>query len=167
MDRQYQDDLARVSAAVLRRDGIIKPGASSALVCFDEGGVGVRREVKLWHRVFRNGRGLSLFLCPHCSGKAKFLRLYDGRWQCRKCLLRRGIMFKAAYGTRAERAEARAAHIERLRVRVGASSLRACPSKGRGVEGRRALRMSLRRGLVRERDGLIEEAEKWRGPSGR
>ena len=163
--REFQDDLASVSAAVLRREGIIKPGAASAFVCFGDGAEA--REVRLWHRVFSNGRGLSLFLCPVCQGKAKFLRLYDGRWQCRKCLIRQGLQFRIAYGTRAERAEAREKHIEKLRVRVGASSLWACPSKGRGVEGRRALRMSLRRGLVRERDGLIEEVEKWRGPPGR
>ena len=155
--REYQDDLASVSAAVLRREGVIIPGAASALVCFDEGGVGVRREVKLWHRVFRNGRGLSLFLCPACGGKAKFLRLYDGRWQCRKCLIRQGLQFRIAYGTRGgKRAAAREKHIERLRVRVGAGSLRACPSKGRGVEGRRSLEMSLRRGLIREREKLLE-----------
>ena len=154
MDREFQDDLASVSAAVLRREGIIKPGAASALVCFDAGAEA--KEIKLWHRIFRNGRGLSLFLCPACGGKAKYLRLYDGRWQCRKCLIRQGLQFRIAYGTRAERAEAREKHIERLRVRVGASALRARPGGGRGVEGRRSLEMSLRRGLIREREKLLE-----------
>ena len=167
MDRQFQDDLFAVNAATLRRDGVIKPGAASAVVCFGEGADALRREVKLWHRVWSHGRGLSLFFCPGCQGKAKILRLHDGRVQCRKCLMRAGIQFRIAYGSRQERAEAREKHIEKLRAQVGAGSLRAHPSGGRGVEGRRSLQMSLRRALVRQQEELIEEVEKWRGPPGR
>jgi ribosomal protein L37AE/L43A len=167
MAREFQDDLASVNAAKLRREGVIKPGAASALVSFGEGADALRREVKLWHRVWSHGRGLSLFLCPRCGGKAKILRLHDGRWQCRKCLLRQKIQFRIAYGTPVERAEAREKRIEKLRAQVAASSLRARPSGGRGVEGRRSLAMSLRRSLIRQRENMLEEVEKWRGPPGR
>ena len=77
--RQFQDDLLRVNAARLRALGVIVPGATSATVSFGEGDAALKREIKVWHRAWSCGRGLSLFLCPRCGGKAQILRLFDGR----------------------------------------------------------------------------------------
>jgi hypothetical protein len=100
-----------------------------------------------------------LFLCPNCGGKAQILRLHDGRPECRKCLIRRGVQFRIAYGTRAERAEARARRIEKLRAKLEGGSLRVRAIPGRGIERRRSLTLSLRRAEVVAREGLMEEVE--------
>jgi len=139
-----------VKSASLRALGVIVPGAASAVVCFGEGADALRRDVKLWHRVWSHGRGLSLFLCPRCERKTQILRMYDGRLQCRKCLMRQKIQFKIAYGTRAERAEARAKRIEKLRAKLAGGSLRV---DGRGLGRRRELEWSPRRASIREREG--------------
>jgi hypothetical protein len=160
MSRVFQDDLVSVNSARLRALGLIKPDAASALVCFGEGDNALRREIKVWHREWSHGRGISLFLCPACGGKAQILRVHDGAPQCRKCLKRRGVQFRIAYGTRAERAEARAKRIEVLKARLMAGSLRARPRAGRGIERRRELEQSLRRAKIREREALLEEARR-------
>jgi hypothetical protein len=157
MDREFQDDLVAVNSARLRALGVIKPDASTAVVRFGDGADALVREVQVWHRYFCNGRGISLFLCPACGGKAQLLKLYDGRPQCRNCLRRRGVQFRIAYGTRAERAEARAARIERLKAKLTGGPLRALPRAGRGIERRRELELSLRRALIREREKLLDE----------
>ena len=163
--RQFQDDLLRVNAARLRALGVIVPGATSAIVSFGEGDAALKREIKVWHRAWSCGRGLSLFLCPRCGGKAQILRLFDGAPQCRKCLKRAGVQFRIAYGTRAQRAEARARRIERLKAKLNGGSLRVHPRGGRGIERRRPLELSLKRAMVVERLGLLEEVERWRGPT--
>ena len=170
MARVFQDDLLSVNAARLRALGVIVPGAASAVVCFGDGdpstGSGpLRREIRVWHRAWSCGRGISLFICPRCEGKAQFLRVYDGAPQCRKCLIRSGVQFKIAYGTRAERADARARRIEKLRAKLSGGPLRAHPRQGRGIERRRPLELSLKRAMVVERLGLLEEVERWRGPT--
>jgi hypothetical protein len=81
------------------------------------------------------------------------LKLYDGRPQCRNCLRRTGIQFRIAYGTREERAAARALRIERLKAKLVGGSLRL---DGRGIARRRELELSLRLALIREREGLLE-----------
>ena len=83
-----------VNSARLRALGVIRPDAASAVVSFGEGEDALKREVKVWHRQFRNGRGISLFICPHCGGKAQLLKLYDGRLRCRNCLRRDGVQFQ-------------------------------------------------------------------------
>ena len=150
---EYQDDLYAVNSARLRALGVIRPDASSATVGFGQGADALVREVRVWHRTFRNGRGISLFLCPICDGKAQLLKLHDGRPQCRNCLKGRGIQFRIAYGTRLERAEARTSRIEKLRVKLAAGALRL---DGRGLARRRELELSLRRALIREREGFLE-----------
>jgi hypothetical protein len=153
MAREFQDDLQAVNSARLRALGLIRPGASSAVVSFGEGTDALVREVRVWHRKFRNGRGISLFLCPACGKKAQLLKLNDGRPQCRNCLRRRGVHFRIAYGTRSERAEARVKRIEKLKAKLASGSLRL---DGRGMARRRELELSLRRALIREREGLLE-----------
>jgi hypothetical protein len=156
MAREFQDDLVSVNSARLRALGVIRPDASSAVVSFGEGADALVREVKVWHRTFRNGRGISLFLCPACGGKAQLLKLYDGRLRCRNCLRRSGVQFRIAYGTRAERAAAREKRIEALKAKLGGGPLRLKPKPGLTVARRRELEMSLRRALIREREKLLE-----------
>jgi hypothetical protein len=153
MAREYQDDLIAVNSARLRALGLIRPDASSAVVSFGESADALVREVRVWHRKFRNGRGISLFLCPACGNKAQLLKLHDGRPQCRNCLKRRGVQFRIAYGTRLERAQARTERIERLRAKLVAGSLRL---DGRAIARRRELELSLRRALIREREGFLD-----------
>jgi hypothetical protein len=153
MAREFQDDLIAVNSARLRALGVIRPDATSAVVSFGDGESALVREVHVWHRKFRNGRGISLFLCPVCERKAQLLKLHDGRPSCRNCLKRRGVQFRSAYGTPAERVEARAKRIEKLKAKLAGGPLRL---DGRGIARRRELELSLRRALIRERDGFLE-----------
>jgi hypothetical protein len=153
MAREYQDDLVTVNSARLRASGVIRPDASSATISFGDGADALVHEVRLWHRKFHNGRGISLFLCPACGRKAQLLKLHHGRPQCRNCLKQAGVQFRIAYGTRAERAEARTKRIEKLAAKLAGGSLRI---DGRGVARRRELELSLRRALIRERERLLE-----------
>jgi hypothetical protein len=164
MARTFIDDLVSANSARLRALGVIRPDAISALVSFGEGDDAFTREVKVWHRVWSHGRGISLFLCPKCEGKAQFLRLFDGAPQCRKCLYRLGVRDKIKYGTRAERAEARAVWIEKLRAKLSGGPLRVHPRGDRDIERRRPLEMSLKRARIVERQGLLKEVERWGGP---
>lgn len=135
---------------------MIRPDASSALVCFGEGEDALRREVRVWHRRFRNGRGISLFLCPNCGGKAQLLKLFDGRPHCRKCLMRRGVLFKISYGTPGERAEARTKRIEKLKAKLNGPPLRLRPLPRMVLARRQEPELSLRRALIRQREGALE-----------
>jgi hypothetical protein len=164
MARTFIDDLVSVNSARLRALGVIKPDASSAIVSFGEGENAFEREIKVWHRKWSHGRGISLLICPRCEGKAQILRLHDGAPRCRKCLKRSGVQFRIAYGTRAERAEARARRIEKLMAKLNGGPLRLHPRGGRGIERRRPLELALKRARVVERLGLLEEVERWRGP---
>ena len=161
MAREFQDDLASVNSARLRALGVIRPGAASAVVSFGDGASALKREVKVWHRQFCNGRGLSLFICPSCGGKAQLLKLYDGGLRCRNCLKRSGVQFRIAYGTPAERAEAREARIEKLKAKLAGGPLRVKPlCRGMTVARRRELELSLSRALVREREKLLDAEER-------
>jgi hypothetical protein len=164
MPRTFQDDLPAVNSARLRALGVIWPEATRAIVSFGEGESAFKREIKVWHRKWTHGRGISLFICPRCEGKAQILRLHDGAPQCRKCLKRSGVQFRIAYGTRAERAEARARRIEKLRAKLAGGPLRVHPRGDRDLERRRPLELSLKRALIVERLRLLEEVERWRGP---
>jgi hypothetical protein len=164
MARTFIDDLFAVNSARLRALGVIKPDATSAIVSFGEGDDALTREIKVWHRVWSHGRGISLVLCPKCGGKAQFLRLFDGAPQCRKCLYRSGVKDKIKYGTPAERAEARAVWIEKLRAKLSGGPLRVHPRGGRDIERRRPLEMALKRARIVERQGILTEVEKWAGP---
>lgn len=145
-----------VNSARLRALGVIRPEAASAVVRFGEGEDALVREVRIWHRQFRNGRGISLFLCPACGGKAQLLKLYDGRLRCRKCLMRSGVQFRIAYGTPAERALARAKRIEALKAKLSGPPLRLKPLAGLRVARRRELELSLTRALIRQRERMLE-----------
>jgi hypothetical protein len=156
MERQFQDDLVSVNSARLQALGIIRPNAVGATIRFGEGEDALVREVRVWHRVFSNGRHQSIFYCPHCQGKAQILKLFDGRVRCRKCLMRAGVQFRSAYGSPEERAEARERQIEALKAKLTGGSLRLHPRGGRGIERRRELELSLRRAEIREREKMLE-----------
>jgi hypothetical protein len=164
MARVFQDDLVAVNASRLRALGVISPDAISAIVCFGDGDGALKREIKVWHRVFRCGGGLSLFICPKCGQKAQKLRLFDGAPQCPKCLYRLGVQFKCTHGTPAEKAEARARRIQKLRAQLSGGPLRVHPRGDRDIERRRPLEMALKRARIVERQGLLREVEKWAGP---
>jgi hypothetical protein len=161
--RTFQDDLFSVNSARLRAEGIIKPDAASATVTFGEGEDAFTREIKVWHRKWSHGRGLSLFLCPKCGGKAQILRVFDGAPQCPNCLYRAGVQFRSTHGTPAEKAAARAKRIAKLRAKLSGGPLRVHPRGDRDIERRRPLEMALRRAQIVERLPLLEEVEKWRG----
>lgn len=165
MARVFQDDLVAVNSARLRALGVIKPDATSAIVSFGEGEDALKREIRVWHRVWSHGRGISLFLCPRCGQKAQMLRVFDGVPQCPNCLYRAGVQFKSVYGTPAQKAEARARRIEKLREKLSGGPLRVHPRGDRDIERRRPLELSLKRAMVVERLGLLEEVERWRGPT--
>jgi hypothetical protein len=164
MARTFIDDLVSVNSARLRALGVIKPDATSAIVCFGEGDDALKRELRTWHRRFRNGRGISLLLCPQCQQRAQFLRLFDGAVLCRKCLYRLGVKDKIKYGNKAERAEARAVWIQKLGAKLSGGPLRVHPRGDRDIERRRPLEMALKRARIVERRGLLKEVEKWAGP---
>ncbi len=157
MGRIFQDDLVAVNASRLRALGVIRPGAKSALVTFALGEDWFEREIGLWHREWSHGRGLSLFLCPKCKGKAAVLKVHDGAPQCRNCLKRGGVQFRISYGTRAGRAEARARRIEVLKAKLMGGPLRV---DGGGLMRRRELEQAFRRAKIREREALLEEARR-------
>ena len=163
MAREFQDDLIAVNSARLRALGVIRPDANSALVSFGEGESALVREVRVWHRRWAHGRGMSLFICPECGRKAQLLKLHDGRPSCRNCLKRRGVQFRSAYGAPSERAEARAKRIENLKAKLAGGPLRL---DGRGIARRRELELSLRRALIRERERLLEAVDEGRGGPG-
>jgi hypothetical protein len=164
MARTFMDDLFAVNSARLRAMGVIEPEATSALVTFGEGDDAFTREIKTWHRRWSHNRGISLFICPRCEGKAQILRLFDGAPRCRRCLKALGVQFRISYGSPVERAEARARRIEKLRAKLNGGPLRLHPRGGRGIERRRPLELALKRARVVERLGLLEEVERWRGP---
>jgi hypothetical protein len=167
MQRRFQDDLPAVNSARLRAMGIIKPDAASAIVTFGDGDPALTREIKVWHRKWSHGRGISLFLCPRCGGKAQKLRVFDGAPQCPNCLYRAGVQFRSTHGSPAEKAEARRVRIEKLRAMLSADgSPRVHPRVGRDIERRRPLELALRRARIVERLGLLEEVKRWRrGPA--
>jgi hypothetical protein len=163
MGREFQDNLLTANSARLRALGVIRPDASTAIVSFGEGAEALIREIEVWHRRFRNGRGISMFLCPVCGKKAQLLKLHDGQPQCRGCLKRRGVQFRIAYGSPLERAEARTKRIEALRAKLGGGPVRL---DGRGMARRRELELSLSRALIRERERLLEAVDEERGGPG-
>jgi hypothetical protein len=156
MPRVFLDDLFAVNSARLRAMGVIRPDASSALVSFGQGEDALVREIGTWHRKWSHGRGLSLFLCPNCGGKAQILRLWAETPWCRRCLLRQKITYRICSGSAAEKAEARRARIEKLRARLEGGSPRLHPLPGRGIERRKSLELSLKRAMVVERQAFMK-----------
>src|SRR5271166_5752852 len=104
--RLFQDDLPSVSISPLRTACVVTADMEWVVVAFGEGDSALKRRVGVTHLSFRNGGGWSFFVCPVCGSRARILKLHE-RPMCRRCLLRRGIPYRIAGGSPAERAEAR------------------------------------------------------------
>ena len=63
--------LALNSARLRAHGGDQARGRKPLSSVFGEGEGALRREVKVWHRRWSHGRGISLFICPKCGGKAE------------------------------------------------------------------------------------------------
>jgi hypothetical protein len=118
----------------------------SVVIGFGEGEAAPRREVRVTHRRLRHGGSWSFYLCPGCGKRARLLRLVGGQAMCRWCCCSYGIHYRIYAGSVAERAQARADHVERLRQRL-AGHLR---------RRRATLELSLRRAQVVSRETLLE-----------
>jgi hypothetical protein len=149
----FADDLASANVSRLRALGVVKEGMTQVVIAFPDG---VDRVIGIRHTRFPNGGGWSFFVCPRCGGRARILRLYDGkRPMCRACCLRNGARYRIAGGSPAERAEARAQRIEKLRARLEGGPARLNPRPGRTLDRKGALEFSLRRALIATRQGLL------------
>ena len=105
---------------------------------------------------FATGGGSVLFLCPACGGRRSCSSCMTGGCGAAIVSGGSGVQFRIAYGTRAERAEARAQRIEKLKAKLVGGPLRVRPKPGLTVARRRELELSLRRALIREREKLLE-----------
>jgi hypothetical protein len=154
MRRLFQDDLPSVSISAMRSAGLVTLDMEWIDIAFGEGDDALRRRVPVTRLSFQNGGSWSLFVCPACGGLARVLRLHE-RPMCRRCCLREGIQYRIAGGSPAERAEARARRIEKLRARLAGGPARLHPRPGRTLDRRGSLEMSLRRAMVAARQDLL------------
>ena len=94
-------------------------------------------------RLFPNGGSWSFFLCPACLRRVRSLRLWDGRIVCRWC---DGL----AYRRKAQRdvPEGHAGTIARLEQKLFGGPARLNPRKGRTLDRRKRLELSLRCALM-------------------
>jgi hypothetical protein len=93
----------------LRREGIIRPGAASALLEV----AGIEVTIPLAIRPGTLGGEVILFQCPHCSSRRWYLYVLDGKVRCQDC-------FQAGWATHWCRGTAAAARVRRLQRRLEA-----------------------------------------------
>jgi hypothetical protein len=157
MHRCFQDDLgSSPSISQLRASGVVASDTKVVVVSFGEGESALRRQVGVTHRQLQNGGEWSFFVCPVCRRRARVLKLFDdGRPMCWRCCLARGVRYRIAGGSPAERADARAQRIERLSKLLQGGPARLNPRPGRTLDRRDALEFSLRRALIATRQGLL------------
>ena len=155
MHRLFQDDLPSVSISPLRAAGRVTTDMEWIDIAFGEDDDALRRRVRVTHVSFQNGGSWSFFVCPACGALARVLRLHE-RPMCRRCCLREGIRYRIAGGSPAERAEARAKRIEKLRARLAGGPARLHPRPGRTLDRRGSLEISLRRAMVAARQDLVQ-----------
>jgi hypothetical protein len=151
----FQDDLLSVSVSRLRASRAVTSDMKSIVVIFGDGGDPLRREVKLWHMAFPSGGSWSYFLCPSCSRRCRTLKVLNGRVVCRRCCLREGVGYRISSGTVVERDAARMVRIARLRAMLYGEPARLRPRKGRTMDRRRELTISLRRAMIVLRQDLL------------
>jgi hypothetical protein len=153
----FVDDLpASPVISRLRAEGVVNADTRLTEVAFGEGNAAFKRWVGVAHQTFRNGGSWSLYICTSCRGRARVLRLFEGRPICRRCCLRRGLRYRIEGGSPAERAKARRARIERLRRLLNGNPARLHPRPGRVLDRRGSLEMSLRRALIAARQDLLK-----------
>jgi hypothetical protein len=156
--RCFQDDLpTSPSVARLRAFGAVDRNTKSVVISFGEGDEALRREVGVTHRQFPNGGGWSFFSCPQCERRARALKLHDGAVMCWRCCAARGARYRSASGLPAERDAARAARLQKLRELLNGDPARLHPRRGRSLDRRRELTISLRRALIRQRQDLLPQ----------
>jgi hypothetical protein len=99
--------------------------------------------VGLYLRRFPNGGSWSLFLCPHCGGKAHTLRLLQGQLLCRNCLVERDVRWRSDPIAPWKRAAMR---IPKLKAKLESkTSLRVKPMLWGTMERRKRLEATLAR----------------------
>jgi hypothetical protein len=154
--RFFQNDLlASPSVSRLRASGVVEWNKKSVLISFGEGDDALWREVQVTHRRFPNGGGWSFFQCPQCERRARVLKLHDGRPMCWRCCALRGARYRSASGSPIEREEARMARLQKLRELLDGGPARLYPRRGRSLDRRRELTISLRRAMIRQRQHLL------------
>ena len=75
---------------------------------------------------------------------------------CRRCCLREGIGYRISSGSPVERDVARVARLQKLRELLDGAPVRLHPRPGRKLDRRWTLTVSLRRGMIRERQDLLQ-----------
>jgi hypothetical protein len=148
------DELPGVSVSKMRATGAITAEMETTTIAFGEVGFVVGL---LLHR-FPNGGSWSLFRCPGCGRRARILRLLEGRPVCCRCCKARGHHARVElldYRKRAAYLSPK--RIERLNSDIPA---RLHPRKGRMLDKRANMELRLKRSLIVERRGKIEQFEK-------
>ena len=141
---------ASESVSRLRAEGKITADMTSVWIGF--GAIKLKREVRLAHRRFPNGRSWSFFLCPRCERRVRRLRLNDGRPMCSRCC---GNFHRISYGSPDEREIARERRIDKLRKLIDGGPARLNPRTGRTLDRRWSLTYSLRRAVIVKRLELL------------
>jgi hypothetical protein len=154
--RYFQNDLlTSPSVSRLRALGVVDRNTKSIVVAFGECDAALHREIRVTHRQFPNGGSWSFFTCPQCERRARVIRLHDGAVACWRCCAARGARYRSASGSPAERDDARMARLQKLRELLACGPARLQPRPGRVLDRRRELKISLRRGLIRQRQDLL------------
>jgi hypothetical protein len=151
--RCFHDDLATCeSVSRLRAKGVITPYTAGVVVCFGEGESVLRREVRVVHRNFATAaRRVSSFV-RNAPGARAFSNSRPKCWRCcRAC----GVRYRSANGSPVERDAARVARLRKLRELLDGAPLRLHPRPGRRLDRRWSLTVSLRRGMISERQDLL------------
>jgi hypothetical protein len=102
-----QDDLPTSSISRLRAQGLV----TVRTTLFRLSIMGVTGVVPVVHRDFPNGGGWSFFACPQCDRRVRVLKLYDGRFGCRRCI---PLPFRCQRLSPIERAAQRIQRLEAL-----------------------------------------------------
>jgi hypothetical protein len=156
--RFFQNDLlASPSLSRLRASGVVDWNTKSVVIAFGEGDDALHREIRVTHRRFPNGGSWSFFSCPQCERRARVLKVHDGAVMCWRCCAARGARYRSAGGSPVERDAARMARLQKLRELLASGPARLHPRRGRALDRRRELTVSLRRALIRQRQDLLTQ----------
>jgi hypothetical protein len=128
--RQTVDDLPVIDVHRLRREGVIRPGATTVTLAIN----GVRQTIRLALRPGSLGGEVALLYCPACHSKRWHLYVRDGAIGCRGCL-------RLGWSRHWCRSGSVVSRIRRLRRKLGASLVPLSPLPPRAPRrGRAALR---------------------------
>ena len=155
------DDLPLVFASTLVANGLIKRDATTTRIRFAADGVKYQVGVRV--RIFKNNGFWARFVCPRCNGSAQRLRLLGDKPACGACVRASGLIYRSQATRTEKRYEVTAPpRIARLNSggAVSRSSARAegRPPRRRGAEASafNSDRAAIWRGGVRaEGEGLM------------